>query len=241
MALPRPASACPEIIAHRGTPREHPENSLPGFAHALARGADALELDVHVTADDVPVVHHDAELGTGPYAGRTIAELTLANVQTTALAPGVTLPTLADACALAAGRATVYVEVKARNAEASVARTLGGLGSRAPVHSFDHRVSRRMRALLPATPVGVLSASYLLDTVAVLRAADARDLWQHWTMVDAALVDVVHGAGGRVIAWTVNDVDRARALAALGVDGICTDVPGAMRAALRPAFAGASS
>ena len=38
MASPRRA---PEIIAHRGAPREHPENSLPGFARALALGADA--------------------------------------------------------------------------------------------------------------------------------------------------------------------------------------------------------
>lgn len=241
MALPRPATAAPEIIAHRGTPREHPENSLPGFARALAIGADAIELDVHVTADGVPVVHHDAELATGPHAGRAIAALTLAEVQATALAPGVTVPTLADACALAAGRATVYVEVKARDAEAAVARTLAGLGPRAPVHSFDHRVSRRLRDLLPATPAGVLSTSYLVDTVAALRAADARDLWQHWSMVDAALVRAVHAAGGRVIVWTMNDVDVARALAALGVDGLCTDVPGAMRAALRPAFAGAPS
>jgi glycerophosphoryl diester phosphodiesterase len=70
-----------------------------------------------------------------------------------------------------------------------------------------------------------------------MQAAGARDLWQHWTVVDAALVDAVHAAGGRVVVWTVNDVDAARDLAALGVDGICTDVPGA----LRPAFARAAS
>lgn len=233
--------AAPEIIAHRGTPREHPENSLPGFARALALGADAIELDVHVTADGVPVVHHDAELGTGPHAGRAIAKLTLAEVQATALAPSVTVPTLAEVCALAAGRATVYVEVKARDAEEAVARTLGDRGPRAPVHSFDHRVSRRVRDLLPTTPVGVLSTSYLVDTVAAMRAANARDLWQHWTMVDAALVRAVHAANGRVIVWTVNDVDAARALVTLGVDGLCTDVPGAMHAALRPAFAAALS
>jgi glycerophosphoryl diester phosphodiesterase len=43
----------------------------------------------------------------------------------------------------------------------------------------------------------------------------------------------VHAAGGRIVVWTVNDVEAARALAALGVDGICTDVPADMVAALR--------
>ena len=225
------ARPAPEIIAHRGTPREFPENSLPGFARALELGADAVELDVHVTADGVPVVHHDAELGAGPHAGRAIADLPAAALGETWLAPGVVVPTLAAALAVAAGRATVYVEVKARGAEGAVAEVLGGFGARAPVHSFDHRVSRAFKTLLPETPVGILSASYLVDNAAPLRAAGARDLWQHWTMIDAALVTEAHAAGARVIAWTVNDVEPARALVADGVDGLCTDLPGVLRAA----------
>lgn len=236
---PVPASATmverprlPEIIAHRGTPREHPENSLPGFARALALGADGLELDVHLTADGVPVVHHDATLGAGPLAGTPIVDLPVEALAAHPLAPGVAIPTLAEVRDLARGRATLYVEVKARGAGSAVAQMLAGLGAAAPVHSFDHRLSRHVRALAPDTPVGILSTSYLVDTVAALRAADARDLWQHWSMVDAALVDAVHAAGGRVIVWTVNDPDAARALAAVGVDGVCTDVPGEIAAAL---------
>jgi glycerophosphoryl diester phosphodiesterase len=79
----------------------------------------------------------------------------------------------------------------------------------------------------------VLVESYLVDPVHALRAADARDWWPHRLMVDAALVDAIHGAGGRVIVWTVNDAEEARALAALGVDGICTDVPDLLRTVLR--------
>ena len=225
------ASTTPEIIGHRGTPREHPENSLPGFERALALGADGIELDVHVTVDDVAVVHHDPELHAGPHAARPISALTAAQVGGTELAPGVTVPTLAAVLRLVAGRATVYVEVKAPNAEAAVARTLAGLGDLAPVHSFDHRVSRQVHALAPSTPTGVLSTSYLIDNAAAVRAAGARDLWQHWSMIDAALVAEAHAAGARVLAWTVNDVDLARALATLGVDGLCSDVPGVMRAA----------
>jgi len=234
MAPPRRA---PEIVAHRGAPREHPENSLPGFARALALGADALELDVHLTADGVPVVYHDPVLGAGPRAATPVVHLTRDELREVELAPGVGVPTLTEVCALAAGRATLYVEVKAPHAEEAVTAALTGLGDAAPVHSFDHRVSRRVRELAPSIPVGILSTSYLVDTVAAMHAAGARDLWQHWTMVDAALVDAVHAAGGRVVVWTVNDVDAARALAALGVDGLCTDVP----AVLRSAFASAPS
>jgi glycerophosphoryl diester phosphodiesterase len=227
-----PSQRAPEIIAHRGTPREHAENSLPGFARALALGVDGIELDVHVTRDGVPVVHHDPTLGRGALAGRAIADLPREQLRRHEIGPGVAVPTLAEVRDLVEGRATLYVEVKARYAEAAVAATLEGLGDRAPVHSFDHRVSRRVRELAPRTPAGILSTSYLVDTVAAMRAADARDVWQHWAMVDAALVDVVHAAGGRVIAWTVNDPAAAVALVQAGVDGLCTDVPAVIAEAL---------
>jgi glycerophosphoryl diester phosphodiesterase len=73
--------------------------------------------------------------------------------------------------------------------------------------------------------------SYLLDPLAPLRDTGARDLWQHWELIDEALVAAVHGAGGRVIAWTVNSVGTARQLAEWGVDGICTDRSDIMLAA----------
>ncbi len=222
----------PEIIAHRGTPREHPENSLPGFRRALEHGVDGIELDVHVTRDGVPVVHHDPVLHGAALDGVCIADLTLQELRAHELAPGVPVPTLDEAVALAADRTRLYVEVKARDAADAVAPYLRGRGEATPVHSFDHRVSRRTRDLDGTLPVGVLSVSYLVDNVAPMRMAGARDLWQMWAMIDRPLVDEVHAAGGRVIAWTVNDVGAARSLAAMGVDGICSDVPGAMRAAL---------
>lgn len=57
--LPTPPSAI-AIHGHRGARAREPENTLPAFRHALAVGADVLELDLHVTRDDVLVVWHDA-------------------------------------------------------------------------------------------------------------------------------------------------------------------------------------
>ena len=86
-----------------------------------------------------------------------------------------------------------------------------------------------MRELAPDLPVGVLQTSYPVDPIRPLRDADARDLWQHWELIDEALIDLVHAEGGKVIAWTVNDPRVAERLIHWGVDGICTDVPGTMR------------
>src|SRR5688572_21264861 len=61
------------VIAHRGASALAPENTLAAFRLALAQGAPAVECDVHLSADGVPVVIHDATVdrttdGTGEVA-----------------------------------------------------------------------------------------------------------------------------------------------------------------------------
>jgi glycerophosphoryl diester phosphodiesterase len=69
------------VIGHRGASGHAPENTLPSFALALAQGADALELDVHLTADGTPVVLHDATLDRTTDRRGPVAALALGAVQ----------------------------------------------------------------------------------------------------------------------------------------------------------------
>ena len=50
------------LVAHRGQPLSFPENSLEGFSHVLKTGGSYIETDVHITADGIPVLSHDANL-----------------------------------------------------------------------------------------------------------------------------------------------------------------------------------
>jgi glycerophosphoryl diester phosphodiesterase len=130
-----------EIQGHRGARGLWPENTVQGFARTLELGVDVLELDVALTADGVPVLHHDQALRAGtvrdrgpyrpgdpvyPYVGRPIRELTLAQVKTvdagirnerfaetqTPLS-GAEVPTLAEVCELVAGHdVRLAVEIK---------------------------------------------------------------------------------------------------------------------------------
>jgi glycerophosphoryl diester phosphodiesterase len=220
----------PEIIAHRGASRDRPENTLAAFVRAVELQADAVELDVHVTRDGHLVVHHDPT-ATGPDGRRALHTLTLAEVAAFRVG-GEPIPTLAAVIAAVGGRVRIYCELKGRGTAAPAVRALAPLGNAAAVHSFDHRMVIEAGRLAPDVPRGVLESSYRADPTASLREAGARDLWQHEALIDAPLVAAVRAAGARLVAWTVNDPGRIRELAALGVDGICTDAVSAALAAL---------
>src|SRR5215207_1501623 len=66
-----------EIIAHRGIPTEAPENTISSFQRAIELGADAVELDVRLTADQIPVVYHYFYLQENTSASGVIFDFTL--------------------------------------------------------------------------------------------------------------------------------------------------------------------
>ena len=70
------------------------------------------------------------------------------------------------------------------------------------------------------------------DGHAYVRRLRARALWQEWQLVDLDLVRRVHQAGGRVIAWTVNNLGDLERLVRVGVDGLCGNYPDRILVAL---------
>ena len=223
----------PDIIAHRGAPREVLENTLEGFEIALNQGADGIELDVHATRDGVVVVHHDPVLrlnGDPTAAPVAIADLDATEALALPLRDNARMPTLDAVLDLVGTRATVYVEVKATAIEdALVACLARHPDARVAVHAFDHRIPVAVRQRRPGLPIGLLSASYPLSVEGFIASARPDAFWQQAQLIDQALVDACHAQGMRVIAWTENDHVHARSLIAMGVDALCTDTPGLLR------------
>ncbi len=225
-----PPGQRPLVVAHRGASARAHENTLEAFRLAVALGADGVELDVHATRDHRLLVHHDPDLpGRGPIAG-----LDAAPARSVRLPNGESPPLLDEALAVLADLA-VFVEVKAMPPEAEDAlfATIAKAPARCAVHSFDHALVARLSGR--GVRLGLLVERAPADPGALLAGAGAGDLWPRHDVVTAALVRATHAAGGRVIAWTANRADDIRRLAALGVDGLCTDVPDLARAALEEA------
>jgi glycerophosphoryl diester phosphodiesterase len=218
----------PLVIAHRGASAYEHENSLAAFRKALDQAADGVELDVHATSDRELVVYHDPEV-----AGRPLGRLTLAEARRHRLPNGEPMPTLAEALALITPSAVAFVELKTLPPEADPALLAAfdqaPRPDRCQVHAFDHRVIRRLTGGRPGLRAGVLSGSYAIDPATEVRAAGAQALWQHEERVDRPLAAMLHEAGFRLYAWTVDRPDRMKRLLAEGVDGFCTNRPDVAR------------
>ena len=216
----------PEAISHRGLRTAAPENSIPAFLAALDAGAEGIELDVHTSADGVVYVHHDFDFVAAEGERLQFAMSDSREIDKARLEGDVVIPRLDALLEAVARRGRVYIEIKARGIENDVMRCLRrhfvGYDNYA-VHSFDHRIVKRMLELIPSVRTGILQVAYPIDSCAVMRSAGASDLWQHADFIDERLVADVKSCGGRIIAWTPNDEMQWKRLTDLGVDGICTD------------------
>jgi glycerophosphoryl diester phosphodiesterase len=218
----------PLVIAHRGASSIALENSLAAFKAAAPQGADGVELDIHATADGELIVHHDETID-----GTHIAKSTAQAIAALWLKNGEPVPTLSQALTAIAPRLQVFIEVKtlAPRWDDRLFETIdrGPNPSGYAVHGFDHRIVRRLGEKRPGLRCGVLSSSYPVRPLAALKDAGASMLWQERTVTDDMLVRTLHDAGMSVFVWTVDEPADLARFVALGVDGICTNVPARAR------------
>lgn len=213
------------VIAHRGASGHALENTLPAFRIAAEMGCHGIELDVHVTSDGQFVVHHDPALRSGA----VIARAPLSEVLGWKLGDGSPVPALSDVLKAIPGQIEVFIEVKSQTASSDTALVeliaADPLPDRLHVHSFDHRIIARLRRAAPSLSLGILSVSMPIDPVRPVIDAGATTLWQEHHLIDHELLERCGAHGIGVIAWTVNDRQRANALAEMGVAGLCGNWP----------------
>ncbi|MDI1478326.1 glycerophosphodiester phosphodiesterase [Polyangium sp. y55x31] len=240
----------PRLFAHRGASATAPENTLPAFAAALAAGADRLELDVHLTADEEVIVLHDDDVarttdGEGPAAKKRFSEVRDLDAGYRFRDPdgaypfrgrGIRIPTLAELLTALPG-VPLNIELK-MDEEALVSA----------VQWVLDRHDARERVLLTAEPgslmekirrriPGVLTGMSLPESLEFLCnggnpgyvargfALQVPTSFSGIPIVTPHFVEVAHTCGLEVHAWVINEEAEMRALLAMGVDGIMTDDP----------------
>lgn len=147
-------------IAHRGASDRYPENTLLAFEQALELGAEAVECDVHLSADGEVVVIHDPTVdrttnGHGEVAAMTLEELRRldAGIRRHPRFAGQRIPTLSEVLELVRGRAQVFIELKGTSPElprrvVEVVRA-GGMAGEAWLFTANRAVLEELRRTAP--------------------------------------------------------------------------------------------
>ena len=230
------------VLGHRGGrgPDWPPENTLEAFQRALDEGADGVELDVRLCASGEPVVAHDRTLARITSGSDRRPVLAVRRADLPRLVPGARIPLLDEALDLCHGR-TVNVEVKADAPErAALVRAVARALARARaadvvLSSFDPLFVLAFVAVARGVPRGVLvgprtprlATALPLAMRRVVSAAHLED-----GLATEARLDRLRAAGLRRVVWTVNDGARAATLRGLGIEGLITDRPAEILAAI---------
>lgn len=230
------------IIAHRGASAFAPENTLAAFKLALHQGADGIELDAKLTADEQVVVIHDATVDrTTPNHG-AVAKFRLNDLRKMDAGShfdvafkGEPIPSLEEVFKAVGLLTTINIELTNYTAPTDalpykVAELVHRykLGGRVLFSSFNPIALIRIRQLVPEAPVGLLAmpgrrGALARSWVGALLGYQA--LHPHHGDVTQRLEERLHRRGRKLLAWTVNSPDEMRRLLALKVDGIITDDP----------------
>jgi glycerophosphoryl diester phosphodiesterase len=240
------------VVAHRGASMHFPENSIAAFRAAAEQGADAVELDVRLTADGVLVVSHDAFVGG---AAQNIGSRRYDEIA----ADVASFDEVAAACdGLRGGGGEplgLVIELKCDPGDAdhdpgypicaSVVEAVGarvGLGPRTMITSFDEAALKLVKELEPSLSTGLLELDPR-DPAATQGRATALScdaVLAFGGLLTAPVVDRCHEVGLAMYVWTVDLPEHQQHFLDLGVDGLLTNDPATARGVVR-AWTGATS
>lgn len=229
------APSPPLVIAHRGAHGGYArrENKLPAFARALDMRVDAVECDVHLSADNEPVVIHDETLGRTTTGSGTV------NVRTAGELRQLGVPTLRELCRLVRGRARLLVEIKTASPDRVLDVILAEeMEKSVLVFSFHAEYLRPIASLRPDIELAFLLGRFdrhvpdVRAAIQLCHSLNATAFAPNATLCSCQLIAAVHAAGLRVFTWTVDTPPRMRAMIARHVDGIITNYPDRLKALL---------
>ncbi|MER7625421.1 glycerophosphodiester phosphodiesterase [Streptomyces sp. NPDC126503] len=220
------------VVGHRGDPYRVRENTLPSIASAIERGADAVEVDVRLTADGVPVLLHDdtlkrlwrheLPLASLPYA--RLRELTDGGV-----------PTLREALVVA-GSHRLMLDLPGGNEESvrTVVGTVRECGAAERVYYCAGAVAMlQVRAADPDAEIALTWTSLAPPRPVLLDAVRPKWLNYRFGLISRPLTDRIHRDGLLVSAWTADTRRTMRRLIAAGADSVTTNRVDALAAVLR--------
>lgn len=205
-------TSAPILLGHRGARavRSVPENTIVSFDLALEHGCDGVEFDLRLTGCGRALLCHNAKVGKITVARATSSQLRH-------------FPRFEDVLRHYGHRIFLDIELKVRGLESKVLEALRErpLNGNYVISSFLPEVVLELRARSAVVPTGIIcrKASQLMRW----RELPAQYIIIHYSLLTRRLIQLIHAAGKKVFAWTVNDAKSMVRLTNWGVDGIISD------------------
>ncbi|WP_319562784.1 glycerophosphodiester phosphodiesterase family protein [Marispirochaeta sp.] len=234
-----PETARPLVFAHRGCSYRAPENTMAAFELAVKQQIPGIELDIQLSADGELVVFHDSNLERICGISGSVTDFTMKELQQmdagTWKAPQYTgsgIPSLREVLSAFGGSVLFDVEIKyyrfreALNIPAAMAELLDELDLHEgiAVSSFDPRIVRRAKQVLPSIPAGLIHDAGSLPSWLPLAAACSYSRADFRKPSSAIIKGPVSGRHPR-LCWTVDSSDEARRCLSAGAAGIISNRP----------------
>ena len=234
------------VIAHRGASGHAPENTMAAFRKAVAMGATFIETDLQMSRDAHLVAIHDATVDRTTNGQGVVHDMTLAELRKLDAGSwfgsefvGERIPTLEELLAFSKKNDVVfYLEIKPQGSWGGEHALIGALREsgeipRAVVISFDASVVLKLRKIEPTLMTGLLYDGEIEKPLDKAVEVGARQLAVRGDLVTPALLSAARKKDLQVVCWTVNNSAHMRALMAAGVDGIMSDYPDRLVAAVK--------
>jgi len=234
------------IIAHRGASGNAPENTLAAFRKAVALGATFIETDLQLSRDARFVAIHDATVNRTTNGQGAVHDMSLTDLRKLDAGSwfgsefaGERIPTLEEIFEFSKKNDVVfYLEIKPGAAWGGEHALVGALREsgeipRAVVISFDAAIVLNLRKIEPTLMTGLLYDGQIENPLDKAVEIGARQVAVRGDLVTPALIAQAKKKDLQVVCWTVNHPAHMRMLAAAGVDGIMSDYPDRLVAAVR--------
>ena len=230
-----------KIIAHRGSSRAAPENTLAAVHLAIEEGADWVEIDVQETAYGNVVVFHDSDFKRLAGVDLRLRDATLADLKELDVGSWFDasfaeerVPTLDEVLRACRHKAVVNIELKYHGHEQQLEQRVveiveaENMSTDVVTMSLKAEGVRKMKELRPDWPAGLL----LSASAGKLGRIDADFVGVNVDFATHRSVKSAHRSGKQVLVWTVNDASTMLTMISRGVDGLITDDPALARAVL---------
>ena len=214
------------IVAHRGASGYEPENTLRSVRRALEMGVDAVEIDVRLSRDGVPVVIHDETVDRTTNGRGRVGDMTLEELRRLDAGAGERIPLLEEVVDVAGGRVPLFVEIKepgAAEPSLKVVEEKGVLDGVVFI-SFHPEALSVLRGLEPAAHLGLIYAKPGNGIVGA-RNLGCEFVLPFYRLATEKAVALAHRLKLSVVAWTVDELETAAELKRRGVDGIASNYP----------------